>query len=177
MRLESDFSSAVTFLTVAGPADASGVAQALPVGTAFLIGEPLGDTGKRAPWLITARHAPDAVRLSAGPDHPVVTLPRAILIEATTWPASSGAPVFVHRPRRFDIDDVEGQVTLESFPTRLMGLCAGHYAVPAAMSRADGEATIGLNSGVSVVTPAAAILELMRVRSILPGASRKSHGC
>lgn len=268
MRLESDFSSAVTFLTVVGPPDASGVAKAIPVGTAFLVGEPLGDTGKRAPWLITARHvidntqvheelyfrvarddgsvatksaphshwvrhpatdvamvrihlgfqtqqlkwiplemliteaeerdgtmsvgdeafmltvlpenagadrdrpiarfghisklAPDPVRLSGGPNHPIVTLPRAILIEATTWPANSGAPVFVHRPRRVDIDDVEGQLTVENFPTRLMGLCAGHYAVPAAMSLADGEAAIGLNSGVSVVTPAGAILDLMR---------------
>ncbi len=49
----------MTFLTVASEPDAQGNAAALPVGTAFLIGEPLGATGKRAPWLVTARHVID----------------------------------------------------------------------------------------------------------------------
>lgn len=63
VRIDPEFALAVTFLTVAGEPDAQGDAPALPVGTAFLIGEPLGGTGKRAPWLVTARHVIDNTRI------------------------------------------------------------------------------------------------------------------
>lgn len=64
MRIDPQFASAVTFLTVSGEPDAQRNAPALPVGTAFLIGEPLGDTGKTAPWLVTARHVIDRATTS-----------------------------------------------------------------------------------------------------------------
>lgn len=268
MRIDPQFALAVTFLTVAGEPDALRNAPALPVGTAFLIGEPLGTTGKRAPWLVTAKHvidntrmheqlyfrvakndgtsstmsaphghwvrhpssdvamvriqlgfetqqlkwiplellideaaeadgavgvgdetfmltvlpqspgldrdrpvtrfghvsklAADPVLLSGGPNYPPVTLARAFLVEATTWPTNSGAPVFVHYPQKVDVDASEGHITIGQAGPRLLGLCAGHYGVGARVQFGEGEGAIDFNSGISVVTPATAILEVMQ---------------
>lgn len=268
MRIDPQFASAVTFLTVAGEPDAQRNAPALPVGTAFLVGEPLGDTGKTAPWLVTARHVIDNTRahetlyfrvakddgtsstmsaphgrwvrhpssdvamvriqlgfetqqlkwiplqllvdetaeadgtiavgdetfmltvlpqnpgsdrdrpiarfghisklatepvlLSGGPNYPPVTLARSFLVEATTWPTNSGAPVFVHFPQGVNVDGSEERITIGQAGPRLLGLCAGHYGVGARVQFGEDEGAINFNSGISVVTPASTILEITK---------------
>lgn len=60
MRVSPDYQRVGLFLFAqVGDIDTDGAISAQPVGTAFLIGEPLGDTGKVCPWLVTARHVID----------------------------------------------------------------------------------------------------------------------
>lgn len=102
-------------------------------------------------------------RLALVPDERlIVTLgPRqkseveAYLIEATAWGGSSGAPVFVDyfNPAATSRDPYEVGTK------RLLGLINGHYTIP--HESVDDEQAISFNSGIAIVIPAQAIIDLI----------------
>lgn len=271
LRIPSDYLKSLVFLFVeVGEREPDGTGSAAPVGTAFLVGEPLGDTGKVCPWLVTARHVIDNtnagerlyfrvrrndnsiaimmsptagwvrhvgsdtafVRLSLGfaTEHlkwipmeivasrsylsdqaiavgddvitlgldaghvgethdlaaarfghismmstgpitfatrggfPGARIPDAYLVEASSWPGQSGAPVFVKPPTELA---AEGDtLRIQEHQPALVDLICGHLTSHQPVHLEGelaklGAATVTLNRGLAIVTPITALLEAM----------------
>jgi hypothetical protein len=80
----------------------------------------------------------------------------AFLIETRSWGGQSGAPVFVDYP------ECIRHVDLKASPLRLLGLISGHFELNREL-QVNGEFTgmVAENSGISIVIPAQAILDLL----------------
>lgn len=93
--------------------------------------------------------------VTLGPQHKSEVA--AYLIEATAWGGSSGAPVFVDyfNPAATSADPYEIGTK------RLLGLINGHYTIPHEFG--DDEQTISFNSGIAIVIPAQAIVDLIQL--------------
>jgi len=87
----------------------------------------------------------------------------AILAELGCWGGQSGSPVWVYFS--IDRDLFAGDKLNLSVPNpRLLGLLHGHFDIPRAIvdsSTSSSAATVPLNSGIAIIIPAAAILELL----------------
>jgi hypothetical protein len=87
----------------------------------------------------------------------------AILAELGSWAGQSGSPVFVYF--RLDRNLFTGDTIQMKMPNpRLLGLIHGHYTLPQNVIDLSGEvskARVQLNSGIAIVIPATAILDVL----------------
>lgn len=87
---------------------------------------------------------------------------RAILAELGSWGGQSGSPVFVYFS--VDRDLFAGNELKLAIPNpRLLGVMHGHYNFPQPVSGLadDQAAQVHLNSGIAIIVPAAAILDVL----------------
>jgi hypothetical protein len=97
---------------------------------------------------------PDAaIHIKANGEQPSMTF-EAILVELASWGGQSGSPVFVYFT--VDRDLFTGNVLSLQVPTpRLLGVLFGHYSV-------ETQPGFPQNSGISIVVPCDAILEVLQ---------------
>ena len=107
-----------------------------------------------------ARHEPIAIRSDPAPDADVMSVD-AYLVETHSWGGSSGAPAFVY----FEPSRRQWSRTHADAP--LLGLVHGHYEIDAAVKfpgdirYGDENGRVGINTGIAIVIPASAIMELL----------------
>ncbi|MCH7971442.1 MAG: hypothetical protein IH960_10455 [Chloroflexi bacterium] len=84
----------------------------------------------------------------------------AYLVEAQSWGGESGAPAFIVMTS----DRVPGMLSAGGGDIRLLGLVHGHYKLDEKVANVDGSdsASVGVNSGIALVIPAADIAATLK---------------
>lgn len=92
----------------------------------------------------------------------------AYLAEFQSWGGQSGSPVFFWHPMmaQTDVTDSGGNTIRTTYDlmhaTAFLGLIHGHYDIPSTQeTKGIGEIQLKLNSGIAIVTPAEAVIQLL----------------
>lgn len=137
------------------------------------IGDHVVATGLFSQFIGKSRDAPIARfgRIALIPNEPIRVpgqgyLPamefHAILAELGSWGGQSGSPVFIYFS--IDRDLFAGDSLMTTIPSpHLLGVVHGHYNFPQTIPDLpdNGAARVNMNSGIAIIVPATAILEIL----------------